>query len=170
MTLSSVRDRDADRRRGPQARINHRTMKYDDATWHSGGEFPQDLKPEAGGTHVGLFLAWALLSGLAGALHLEEMTEELEELRRREITPGAFFLRHCDGKLTDDDLSDEGNAFAQSYYGTSDAPINYFADYGEALERDLPSLYHVPDTWDSFERLKPILDQRLSEWRATQAT
>jgi hypothetical protein len=67
------------------------------------------LKPEAGGTHVGLFLAWALLSGLAGALRLQEMPDELGELRRREITPGAFFLRHCDGKLTDDDLSEEGN-------------------------------------------------------------
>ena len=33
-------------------------------------QFPQDLPPEAGATHTGIFIAWAMLSGLAGELHL----------------------------------------------------------------------------------------------------
>jgi len=41
-------------------------MKYDDASWHYGGDFPDDLPDEAGATHTGMFLAWALLSGLGG--------------------------------------------------------------------------------------------------------
>jgi len=77
-------------------------MKYDDASWHSGGEFPKHLPPEAGATHSGMFLAWALLSGLAGELHLEDSPEGIKALRERTITPGAFFLRFCDGKLTDE--------------------------------------------------------------------
>lgn len=50
------------------------TMKYDDASWHYGGEFPDDLPPTAGATHNTLeapnamcastpqaFLHWALV-------------------------------------------------------------------------------------------------------------
>lgn len=31
--------------------------RYDRADWHSGGDFPKDLTDEAGGTHIGMFLA-----------------------------------------------------------------------------------------------------------------
>ncbi len=31
-------------------------MKYDDASWHYGGEFPADSPDEFGGTHIGLSL------------------------------------------------------------------------------------------------------------------
>ena len=33
-------------------------MKYDDASWHYEGAYPADLPPEAGATHIGMFLAW----------------------------------------------------------------------------------------------------------------
>lgn len=140
-------------------------MKYDDASWHSGGDFPKDLPSEAGATHTGIFLAWALLSGLAGELHESELVEELEELRRREITPGAFFLRTCDGKLTDEDLSTEGNEFAQDYFDFESG--QYLEDYDRVLSSGLPSQYHVPDSWESFDRIRPILDDRLSQWRSS---
>jgi hypothetical protein len=39
------------------------------------------------------------------------------------------------------------------------------SDDGEALAADLPSPYHVPDTWESFDKLKPVLDKRLDDWR-----
>jgi hypothetical protein len=32
---------------------------------------------------------------------------------------------------------------------------------GEAL----PSLYHVPDTWASYDRLAPVIAQRYDEWK-----
>lgn len=44
-------------------------MKYDDASWHVGGEFPKELPPQAGATHIGMFAAWCMLAGLAGELH-----------------------------------------------------------------------------------------------------
>ena len=56
-------------------------MKYDDASWHSGGDFPADLPSEAGATHTGMFLAWALLSGLGGSLHTEDFPEDVERLK-----------------------------------------------------------------------------------------
>ncbi len=91
-------------------------MKYDDASWHHGGEFPADLQPEAGATHTGMYVAWALLSGLAGEIHVEDFPGDIPKLESRILTPGSFFLEACDGKFTDEDLNDEGNAFTRTYF------------------------------------------------------
>src|SRR5688572_23363485 len=40
--------------------------KYDDADWHYGGDFPEDVPEQAGATHMGMFVAWAWSAGLAG--------------------------------------------------------------------------------------------------------
>ena len=137
-------------------------MKYDDASWHYGGDFPSDLPIEAGGTHRGMFVAWALLTGLAGEIHLEDLPEGLAALKEKSITPGPFFLRYCDGKFTDEDLDDEGNAFASKYYGENG---QYISDYSSVFDDDSPSLYHVQDTWENFDALKPVLDARFAAWR-----
>ncbi len=137
--------------------------KYDDASWHYGGDFPDDLPDEAGATHIGMFLAWALLAGLAGELHFDDFAEDLETLRRREITPGAYLLRCCDGKFTDEDLNEDGNAFAAAYFQFETG--QYLADYERTLAGKLPTTYHVADTWENFDRLRPILDQRFREWK-----
>lgn len=137
-------------------------MKYDDASWHYEGDFPEDLPADAGATHTGMFLAWALLSGLGGELHLEEMLDGVVLLNKRATTPGQFFLQYCDGKLTDEDLSDMGNAFAVAYFDFETG--KFLTDYEQALAGDLPTLYHVPDTWESFDVIRPILDRRYAEW------
>jgi hypothetical protein len=139
-------------------------MTYDRADWHYGGDFPKDLPPEAGGTHIGMFLAWAITRGLEGPFLREESAAALEALRRREMTGREFLTRECDEKFWEDALSDEGNAFAQAYY-EKEGPGGYLADYDEALGGDLPTLYHVPDTWANFDRLAARLDQRYAEWR-----
>lgn len=138
-------------------------MKYDDASWHSGGSFPADLPPEAAATHTGMFLAWALLAGLGGELHVLDQSEDLDRLRKRKLTPGQFFLLACDGKFMDEDLNAEGNAFAQAYFELETG--SYLGDYREFLVKGLPSEYHVADTWVNFDKLKPILDRRLASWR-----
>lgn len=138
-------------------------MKYDDADWHYGGNFPDDLPQEAGATHIGMFVAWALLAGLAGRLHLEDFPDGLEALHQRSITPGAFLLNYCDEKFTDEDLNEVGNNFAKAYY---DSEEGYLVDYENIIAGDLPSLYHVADSWENFERLKPTLDSRFSAWRS----
>lgn len=138
-------------------------MKYDDAAWHYEGNFPTDLPDEAGATHIGMFVAWALLSGLAGRIHVDEYPENLPRLRARTVTPGLFLLEACDGKFSDEDLNDEGNAFAQYYF--ADAAGGYLADYDATLGQDWVSLYHVPDSWESYDQLAPIITERFAEWR-----
>ena len=142
-------------------------MKYDDASWHSGGDFPTDLPPEAGATHTGMFVAWCLLSGLAGDIHLEDLREGIPTLTARSITPGAFFLSSCDGKFTDEDLNDQGNAFTRSYFDFSSG--KYLNDYCRALGISIHRIYYAADTWKNFDRLRPVLDKRYAEWKKRKA-
>jgi hypothetical protein len=139
-------------------------VKYDDWSWHSGGDFPPDLPPEAGATHIAMFVAWALLHGLAGDIHVREFPEPVARLRDRKITPRQFFMGACDGKFTDEDLSELGNRFAQHYYEHDDAPGHYFADYAATVGTEPDSIYHVPDTWETYEQVEPIIQQRFEEW------
>jgi hypothetical protein len=37
-------------------------MAYDRADWHYGSDFPNDVPDENGGTHIGMFLAWAIIN------------------------------------------------------------------------------------------------------------
>jgi hypothetical protein len=143
------------------------TMKYDDASWHYGGNFPKELPIEAGATHIGMFVAWAFLAGLAGELHVVQFPDGLLKLGDRSITPGKFFLEACDGKFTDEDLNEEGNAFAKDYFDSKTG--KYLSDYEFTLGEKLPDLYHVQDSWENFDRLKPLLDRRFAEWKALQS-
>jgi hypothetical protein len=138
-------------------------MTYDDASWHRSGDFPAGLPPEAAATHGGIFLAWALLAGLGGEYHVLDSAENLERLRARKLTPGQYFMAVCDGRLTDEDLDAEGNAFTRAYYHQEGA--SFIADYQEFLAKGLPSEYHVADDWTNFDKLQPVLDRRLANWR-----
>ncbi|UWZ86180.1 DUF7832 domain-containing protein [Occallatibacter riparius] len=139
-------------------------MKYDDASWHYGGNFPSGLPDKAGATHAGMFVAWALLSGLAGELIVDEFPQFIEKLRDRSLTPGQLFFNLCDGKFIDEDLNDVGNAFAQDYFNFQKG--KYLKDYEATLGEGAATLYHVADSWENFDRLKPVLDRRFTEWKA----
>ena len=143
-------------------------MKYDDASWHYGGDFPEDLSDDAGSIHIGMFVVGALLSDLGGAIHIDDFPDDIPCLRQREMTPGQFFRASCDEKFSDEDLNAEGNEFAAFYYGIGGGP--YIEDYSNTFDADLPSLYHVEDTWVNFDRLKPIIDARYIEWKKSKGS
>ncbi len=128
----------------------------DDASWHADGDFPDDLPAEAGATHIGMFLAWAVLTDRASSWHLGGAGDLVHKLKQHEITPGAYVLALGDGVLTTDDLSPEAATFGLAYY-----PERYLTEYAEHIAADLPSAYHVPDTWQTFERVAAMLEERV---------
>ncbi len=138
-------------------------MKYDDASWHYGGDFPKDLAPEAGATHTGMFVAWCMLNGLASELHVDEFPDLLRELKVRTLTPASYFIKACDEKFTDEDLSEEGNSFAKAYFDFDKG--EYLGDYEATFSLSGQDLYRVPDTWESFDRLAPLIRKRYDEWK-----
>ncbi len=143
-------------------------MAIDRADWHSGGELPDDLPPENGGTHIGIFLAWMIHNNLQGEFHDEESPEELKSVRERRMTGRDFLFRACDGKFWEEDLGEEGNEFAATYY-TGEGGQGYgvyFEDYEHNLADGLPTIYHVDDTWTNYDRLAPVISQRYADWKA----
>jgi hypothetical protein len=137
-------------------------VAYDRADWHYDGDYPPGLPSEAGGTHIGMFIAWAIITGLEGELHKEESADAFQAVRERRITGREFLFSRCDQKFTDEDLNEEGSAFARWYY-SGYGP--YIDDYEKTLAVNVPSTYHVKDTWENFDKLKPVIDRRFEAWR-----
>jgi hypothetical protein len=120
-----------------------------------------------------MFVAWAATADLIGELHTDEDPELIASLLDRSLTPGAWFIAACDEKFTTEDLSAEGNAFAQSYYveteGSQGSRPTYLKDYSEIFA-EYEDVYRVPDDWASFDRLRPMLDRRLMAWKSPSPT
>ncbi len=133
-------------------------MKYDDASWHVEGDFPSDLPPECGATHIGMFLAWAVRRGQVSMRLRDDAHDGISDLRHRRISGRDFGLRECDGTLVGEDLSSEGRDFASAYYSSS-----YYEDYLSLFPK-ARTLYHVEDWWENYARVEALLDRRFAEW------
>jgi hypothetical protein len=133
----------------------------DRADWHYGGNFPAGLPPENGGTHIGMYLAWVVERGLASARLGREAGPSLQLLRERKITGRHLLLSELDEKFFDGLLTETGRDFTRDYYETD----VYFADYDAILATDLPSTYHVEDSWENFDKIAAVIDERFSQWQ-----
>jgi len=134
----------------------------DRADWHYGGNYPSELPPENGGTHIGMYIAWIMLRDLASKELIQLADDTYTWVLNREVTGRTLLLTKLDEKFFDTLLTPEGREFTSSYYETN----GYANDYDRVLGGDLPTLYHVADTWENFDKLAPILDERLAAWRA----
>lgn len=133
-------------------------MKYDDAEYYF-LDFETELPNENGGRHMGLFLEWAVLRGLAS----DELMERSEALRRGETTGLELLFDHCDGKLWDSDLNDEGNAFAADAYERwcMDDFIDAMNCTGES---SIDEIFGAEITPQRHDRVLWQWDRRYSDW------
>ncbi|PQO37439.1 hypothetical protein DTL21_05710 [Bremerella cremea] len=137
-------------------------MKYDDASWHYGGEgFPEDSPEEYGGVHIGLFLRFCFVIGWAGELHTSEEPEEVEDVISGKTSGTDFLFKNCDGKLTDEDFNDEGNSFASAYYGDDG---NYLADLDASFGR---LIYNSPESGFDFNAYSKMIESRIASGTLT---
>ena len=154
--------------------------KYDDASWHYGGDFPDDLPEENGATHIGMFLTWCIDNDLLSEEQIEDSEDEIESVKNRKMTGAEFLIDICDEKFTDYDLNDIGNEFATDYYedGTklNKKHKNYFGDYAEIFDikvidnnLDQDSLYRIENSWTNYDLIKSRIDKRFSEWKEFKA-
>lgn len=130
-------------------------MKYDDASWHSGGDFPSDSPEEYGATHIGLYLRFCFTKTWAGELHTEEEPEAVAAVINGEMSGTDFLFKYCDGKFTDEDLNDDGNAVTAQYYGDN----GYYLDDYAALFADL--MYEAPESAHDFVAFTKMVEERL---------
>jgi hypothetical protein len=134
--------------------------------WHSGGDFPKNLPAENGGTHIGMYLTWIIDNDLIGQMHLDESADAIKKVKARQITGRDFLIEMCDEKFWADDLNEEGLKFTKHYYQSEGEGYGLFLDdYDETLGQNTTSLYEIENTWDNYNKLKPILDKRYADWR-----
>jgi len=140
-------------------------MSYDRADFDYSTE-AEPLPKGHAATHIGMFLAWAVLNGLESDFHHECSAQLLDKLRRREITGRQFFEAACNERFSERDLNEEGNAYAQHYYVDEAGKRGaYFADYKKVLAASLPSFWHVADTWGNYEKIAAVITRRYEEWK-----
>ncbi len=137
-------------------------MKYDDASWHYDGSFPDDLPPERGATHMGMFMVWTIDNDLVSDFVKEDLKEQLEKIKQRKLTGSKFIMEECDEKLFADLFNDVGNEFAEDYYES-----DYFNDYcdilGDTIGED-DDVYLIEDNWGNYDTVKQALDKKFKEW------
>lgn len=154
--------------------------KYDDASWHYGGDFPEGLPSKNGATHTGMFLNWCIHNNLHSEEMKEDFKDEIESLKRREITGAEFLLEVCDGKFTEHELNDLGNSFAKDYYvdetdfadkfsSFATDYINIFDSKAEESDYEYETFYHIEDTYENYDLMKLAIDHRFEEWKEYKA-
>ena len=109
-----------------------------------------------------MYLAWIVHRDLGSEELMRLAGDTYTWVLNREVTGRDLLFTRLDEKFFDSLLSPEGRAFTKSYYETN----GYANDYDRVLGGDLPTLYHVADTWKNFDKLVPVLDDRLAAWRA----
>ena len=138
------------------------TIVFDKAKWHYEGKYPADLDEAQAFVHTGLFLGWIIDAGLYREEFADDFAKEIRRFKARKLT-GPRVYRAADGVFADDMLSEEGLAFAQAYFEFEKG--KYIKDYEKLLSAKLPSMYHVPDTWETYDALKPQIDKRYAAWQ-----
>jgi hypothetical protein len=133
---------------------------YDKAKNHFKGNFPEILPIEQAYVHIGMYLGWIITRQLYSAYFEDEAGTQIFRFLRKEM-PCTILSEVWDGYLGPELFNDEANAFTVDYYQGG----HYLNDYREVLVKDLPSVYHVSDTWENFALLCDRLNQRFSEWQ-----
>jgi hypothetical protein len=133
----------------------------DRADWHYGGNYPPGLPSENGGTHIGIYLAWIIHRHL-GSKTLEKYAGDMyQRVLDRQATGRDLLFSELDEKFFSELLSKEARDFTRDYYESNE----YLNDYDQTLGGDLETLYQVSDTWDNYDRIALVLDERLQAWR-----
>ncbi len=138
---------------------------YDKAKYHYDGDFPDELEESQGFVHTGMFLGWVIERGLYDTAWFgPEMTSYITAFKKREIS-GAKLFEACDGVFLDTMLNVEGNAFAHHYFEFGRG--KYLRDYAEILvvPNGLPTVYHVADSAQNYDRIKRQINKRYREWK-----
>ena len=134
---------------------------YDNAKSHFLGNFPQSLPIEQAYVHIGMYLGWIIDSALYSEYFEEEASNQIFRFKRREISC-TILSEVWDGYLGFELFSREGNLFTYHYYGGG----LYKTDYDEILVKTLPSIYHVVDSWENYEKMRARINESFANWKS----
>jgi hypothetical protein len=136
---------------------------YDRVDYRYTDDYPADVPEENAYVFAGLFLGWLIERALVSEWFTAEAADAIAAFRLRARTGPQIYME-WDGRLVDDMLNPEGNAFTAGYFNFGRG--EYLADFQERVAAGLPTIHHAADTWENYDRLKPRLDERYTAWKA----
>lgn len=95
-------------------------------------------------------------------MHLDEHPEEVQKVKEGSLSATEFLIRYCDEQLTDEDLNEEGNTFAEKYYGDDGM---YLEDYAEHFGE---LMYTAPEAAHDYQLFSNLLEKRLKSGKLTK--
>ncbi|KQS00759.1 hypothetical protein ASG12_07830 [Williamsia sp. Leaf354] len=132
-------------------------MTIDDASWHYDSVGDLGLEVSASGIHIGAFLAWAALRGLVAT----NKQAAIVAAHQRRVTLSDYTFTYFHGEFRSLDLTETGTAFAKAAYRTY---LTTLSSVPAVARYD--NSYEVPDTWDTFDAISPLLDDIYAYWKA----
>lgn len=138
-------------------------IEYDRWKWHIEGEFPKERMPEHGYVHIGTYLAWLIRQGMLDPGWVARSGVNRAVAAVNDGSESVTALRDMTGgALTSEMLSADGLAFTSAYYAPEYGyPRDWRQVFGRRADR-----YDVPDEWETYERIAPLIDRRRAEWVA----
>lgn len=135
---------------------------YDKAKYHYGGNFPEELDDFQGYVHTGMFICWLIDNDLLDEDFFEDSAEDIKRVKNRELTGAQFYEIQMDGVFAIEEVSELGNRFALQYFDFDTG--EYLNDYEKTLASHLPTLFHIQDNWENYEKIRKVIDRRFAEW------
>ena len=139
----------------------------DHQDWHTEEDFPNDLQAVHALTHMGMYFQWMAQTQLLHPKVIEQLGNKLTQLQQGQLS-GRDILEHSLGRqLLLSFFNDLGKRFSEYYYADEEEGYGQFmSDYYTALRVDLlPSLYHVPNTPESYDAVATQFDLAYIKWR-----
>ncbi len=133
---------------------------YDNAKSHFLGNFPKNLPIEQAYVHIGMYLGWVIDRDIYSEYFEEEASNQIFRFKRREISC-TILSELWDGYLGYELFSERGNLFTYYYYGGG----LYHHDYQQNLVKSLPSIYHVTDSWQNYDKMSACISLRHQDWK-----
>ena len=133
---------------------------YDNAKNHFLGNFPEALPIEQAYVHIGMYLGWIIDNDMYSEYFEEESEIQIYRFKNRTISC-TILSELWDGYLGYELFNKEGNMFTYYYYGGG----IYRKDYENSLVSDLPSIYHVEDSWENYEKVTESINKRFEDWK-----
>jgi hypothetical protein len=137
--------------------------EYDLWRWHTDGAFPKDQLPERGYVHIGVYLAWLINHDLLDPEWVARsgVMPAVAAIAARGETPCAL-RDSTGGRLASDMLTADGAQFTAAYYAPEYGfPRDWRWILGRRADR-----YDVPDEWETYDRIAPLIDRRYAAWVA----
>jgi hypothetical protein len=135
---------------------------FDKAKFHADSVDQLGLDENQAFVHTGLFFAWLVNNGLMSDFFISETGNEIEKLKTRKLSPSELYM-NWDGVLLGEMLSKEGFNFALSYFDFDKG--SYMTDYERTFKLTSEQVFVVQDTWDNYDKLKPVIDKAYEKWR-----